>query len=183
MDAFDNCSPDIVWDLNKTPLPFEDESFDFIIANHIMEHIDNWWGAFEEFARILKPNGTLEIWVPGGGSDAIMGYRDHVVEINNCSFFGTFGTYRQGGNAWAELNSGVHANRLKLGDKRSLVESHWWTNYAPVSLRNWMARHLRNIIVEDGYYFRKVTVAEMKMEADKYRERTECSRVVPVQTL
>jgi SAM-dependent methyltransferase len=160
VDAFDICKPDVVWDLNKTPFPFKDASFDHIIANHIMEHLPNWWGAFNECARLLKPNGVLEIWVPGSGSDSVFGYRDHVVMINNCGFYGTFGTYRNGSNAWARDNARCDANRLKSVERKTRMIDRWWINRAPVWAKRWYAEHLRNVIVEDGYFFRKVTEAE-----------------------
>src|SRR6185295_18538542 len=116
VDAFDNCRPDIVWDLNKTPYPFETGTFDLILANHIIEHLPNWWDCFNECSRILKENGKLEIWVPGSGADTILGYRDHCNTINNCSFFGVMGTYRSESNAWADdaLNKNRWANRMEL---------------------------------------------------------------------
>lgn len=171
VDAFDICKPDVVLDLNQTPYPFESESFDHVIANHIIEHLPNWWGAFNEFARVLKPNGVLEIWVPGGGSDAIRGFRDHVVEINGCSFYGIYGTYRAGGNAWADENALCHANRMKMTGLTTNMEKEWWIQKAPKSLKRWMWKHLRNVTIEDGYFFRKVTVAEHKAEMDRFNDR------------
>ncbi|MGB3149550.1 MAG: class I SAM-dependent methyltransferase [Maribacter sp.] len=38
-------------------LPFEDNMFDVILCNHVLEHIPNDIKAMEELYRILKPNG------------------------------------------------------------------------------------------------------------------------------
>ncbi|QQE12445.1 methyltransferase domain-containing protein [Planctomycetota bacterium] len=49
-------------------LPFNDDTFDTVYASHILEHIP-WYqtaDALSEWIRILKPNGTLEVWVPNG---------------------------------------------------------------------------------------------------------------------
>lgn len=49
-------------------LPFKDNSFDLIYASHILEHVA-WYKTDEvlrEWARVLKPGGDLEIWVPDG---------------------------------------------------------------------------------------------------------------------
>src|SRR6185312_16493300 len=62
--------PDVVWDLNQRPLPFDDETFDEIHAYEVLEHIGtqgDWRSFFAEFSeywRILKPNGALVGTVP-----------------------------------------------------------------------------------------------------------------------
>jgi len=45
-------------------LPFLSNSFDFIFAIQIIEHIENDVGALKELYRILKPNGFLIVSVP-----------------------------------------------------------------------------------------------------------------------
>jgi len=164
LDAYSVCNPNVVWDLSKTPLPFEDETFDLILANHVMEHVPNWWDCFQDFSRILKVGGRLDVFVPGGGSDSILGYRDHINTINSCSFAGTMGTYRNGSNAWAEENRRGAANRLKMMEKQTRTINKWWIEKAPTAVRKWMCEHLRNVVVEDGYIFKKITEAEFREE-------------------
>ncbi len=43
---------------------FADNSFDFFMANHVMEHIDEEQKALKEIFRILKPGGTAILQVP-----------------------------------------------------------------------------------------------------------------------
>jgi SAM-dependent methyltransferase len=45
-------------------LPFEDNSFDFILCNHVLEHISDDKKAMEELYRILKPGGTGIFQIP-----------------------------------------------------------------------------------------------------------------------
>lgn len=45
-------------------LPFEDNTFDFILCNHVLEHIPDDNKAMEELYRILKPNGTAILQIP-----------------------------------------------------------------------------------------------------------------------
>ena len=40
-------------------LPFEDNSYDFILCNHVLEHIPNDLKAMEELYRVLKPEELL----------------------------------------------------------------------------------------------------------------------------
>ncbi len=62
--TFDMNSPiaDIRGDL--TSLGFEDESFDLIICNHVLEHIVDDKSALNEIYRVLKYNGTSIMQVP-----------------------------------------------------------------------------------------------------------------------
>ncbi len=45
-------------------LPFEDNSFDFIFCNHVLEHIPDDKKAMQELFRILKPGGTGIFQIP-----------------------------------------------------------------------------------------------------------------------
>ncbi|MAY23370.1 MAG: SAM-dependent methyltransferase [Flavobacteriaceae bacterium] len=45
-------------------LPFQENEFDFIICNHVLEHIPDDTKALEELFRVLAPNGTAILQVP-----------------------------------------------------------------------------------------------------------------------
>lgn len=45
-------------------LPFDDNSFDFILCNHVLEHIPDDSKAMQELYRILKPGGTGIFQIP-----------------------------------------------------------------------------------------------------------------------
>ncbi len=55
---------DIKWDLDKYPYPFKDNTFDFIFASHIIEHLDDPTRCLQELRRILKVNGDLRMIIP-----------------------------------------------------------------------------------------------------------------------
>ncbi len=63
VDLFDCCRPDVRWDLNKFPYPWDDNSVDNIEMWHVLEHLEDWWTVFLECTRILKMGGTLDIRV------------------------------------------------------------------------------------------------------------------------
>ncbi|HIB77389.1 MAG TPA: SAM-dependent methyltransferase [Flavobacteriales bacterium] len=45
-------------------IPFDDSSFDIIMANHLMEHVDDDRAVLREFYRVLKPGGWGILQVP-----------------------------------------------------------------------------------------------------------------------
>ena len=57
---------DHVGDARK--LPFENNTFDIVFSSHCIEHIQ-WYqvkDTIKEWARVLKPNGKLEVWTVNG---------------------------------------------------------------------------------------------------------------------
>ncbi|KAF2793170.1 methyltransferase type 11 [Melanomma pulvis-pyrius CBS 109.77] len=46
-------------------LPFDDGSFDTVIANHMLYHVDSPDAALKEFRRVLKPDGTVIVALNG----------------------------------------------------------------------------------------------------------------------
>ena len=159
LDMFEGKGIDFIWDLSKTPLPFKNNVFDFIIANHVLEHIPNWWECFKELARIIKVGGIIEIWVPGDGTTYQQGYRDHINIINHCSFTGVRGTFRNDANSWEieERKKNKEVSDIAYIDKVGYKPLNlWWVHIMPVKLQLWIMEHLRNIIQEQCYKFIKL---------------------------
>ena len=82
------CEPDVLWDLDHMPLPFEDETFQEIHAYEVLEHFGKQgdWKAFfahfTEFHRILKPGGQFFAAVPVWDSEWAWGDPGHTRIIN-----------------------------------------------------------------------------------------------------
>jgi ubiquinone/menaquinone biosynthesis C-methylase UbiE len=55
--------PDILGDADDLPT-VADGSLDFVIANHLLEHVPDPIGALKEWYRILRPGGTLFLALP-----------------------------------------------------------------------------------------------------------------------
>lgn len=64
LDISEAVNPDIVWNLNQNPYPFEDSSFEQIECFDVIEHLENIPSTMEEFYRILRPDGLLKITTP-----------------------------------------------------------------------------------------------------------------------
>ena len=67
-DCFPACNPDILLNIEQFPWGFEDNSFDYILMKHVLEHVGATFECFkqvmQEIYRVAAPNGTIEIHVP-----------------------------------------------------------------------------------------------------------------------
>jgi ubiquinone/menaquinone biosynthesis C-methylase UbiE len=96
-----------VHDLSK-PLPFDDSSFDVVVASLVMHYLEHWAPALSEVRRVLTPKGTMafsthhptmdwklhspenyftkkqttEVWVKGGKPFNVTTWRRPLAEIS-----------------------------------------------------------------------------------------------------
>jgi SAM-dependent methyltransferase len=83
LDVDPSTKPDVVHDLNATPYPFPDDSFDEIHAYDVLEHLGSqgdwraWFAQMSELWRILKPDGLLIGTVPAFDSPWAWGDPGH----------------------------------------------------------------------------------------------------------
>ena len=63
LDSADIPGVDVVHDIEKLPLPFPDNSFDEILCQDILEHVE-YIPVLKDLHRILAPGGALHIRVP-----------------------------------------------------------------------------------------------------------------------
>ena len=59
-------------------IPFSDETYDVVICNHVLEHVDDDTKAMSEIYRILKPGGFAILQVPQD-TDAEKTYEDPTI--------------------------------------------------------------------------------------------------------
>lgn len=78
---------DLNWDL-RNPLPYEENSVDFIFNEHFLEHLTVLEGlkALMDFKRILKPDGIMRIAIPDL-ADCIKLYNNDNWKEDNAEFF------------------------------------------------------------------------------------------------
>lgn len=60
---------DVAHDLDVTPWPFADNSYDEVVAVHLVEHLRALVPFMDECWRVLRPGGHLYIVTPEAGSD------------------------------------------------------------------------------------------------------------------
>lgn len=82
-------TPGYACDFMEGPLPFEDNSVDYVEAYNILEHIEglaNYRRLMEEVNRILKVGGKFDIKVPHKDHPAAFATHDHVRFFIDLSF-------------------------------------------------------------------------------------------------
>lgn len=68
VDSWAGCTPDIVCDLENEVWPFEDNSVEFVLFDHSMEHMgettNQFFHVLKELYRVCKHDAEIEINVP-----------------------------------------------------------------------------------------------------------------------
>jgi predicted SAM-dependent methyltransferase len=64
IDIRNTKSVDIIFDLNVVPWPITDGATKLVVAEDIIEHLDDIIKTMEEIHRILKPKGIVKIVTP-----------------------------------------------------------------------------------------------------------------------
>ena len=85
VDASAACSPDVVFDLETLPWPWEDSVADSVVFNHSLEHMGHnpkvFLGIMSELYRICKAGAEIFINVPHPRHDHFIGDPTHVRPI------------------------------------------------------------------------------------------------------
>lgn len=73
IDRREAVEPDLVWDLEATPRPFEADSVEEIVAHNVLQQVGQDTAVFlaviSELHRVLMPGGTVEVTAPHHRSD------------------------------------------------------------------------------------------------------------------
>ena len=64
IDINPESNADVLHDLNRIPYPFADNTFDMIVSDNCLEHLENVIAVVEELHRIAKPSAIVKIIVP-----------------------------------------------------------------------------------------------------------------------
>jgi hypothetical protein len=77
--------PDVRWDLEQFPWPWEDHSVVEVVLNHVLEHLGEstavYIGVFKELYRIGSPGARIHIHVPHPRHDDFLSDPTHVRSV------------------------------------------------------------------------------------------------------
>ncbi len=86
VDKYDTFEPDVVFDLERFPWPFDESSAEEIVLHHCLEHMGRDTEVFlqimQELYRVSAPKATITIDVPHERSYGFAGDPTHVRPIN-----------------------------------------------------------------------------------------------------
>tara|TARA_Y100001960_G_C14642465_1_gene811601 strand:+ start:396 stop:992 length:597 start_codon:yes stop_codon:yes gene_type:complete len=130
---------DIVMDIGKEKLPFENNSIDVIFSYHTLEHIDDYLFALSEIYRVLKHNGLFLVGLPYvtlTKYHLINPY--HLHNFNEYSF-DFFDSSKMKGSA-------IEDNPILF--KKAFHEFHYIGvfKYLPKLIKSWCRNHLLNVV-------------------------------------
>jgi SAM-dependent methyltransferase len=74
-------------DLNCQPLPFGDDTFDLVVASHVMEHLSDPVRFFGDCLRVVRPSGLLYVSAPSERSLWLPGFPFDHESFYSLSFF------------------------------------------------------------------------------------------------
>lgn len=63
-EGYENTYPEHVQDMNILEIPYDDQYFDLIICNHVLEHVPEDIAGMKELFRVLKLGGKAILQVP-----------------------------------------------------------------------------------------------------------------------
>jgi len=160
VDRFAEAEPDVVWDLEVLPWPWEDNSVDAILFNHCLEHMGQdsrvFLSMMQEIYRICKDGAEIQINVPHPRCDDFIGDPTHV-RIISPQVLTLFDRekndewQRQGGIACSPLAHYLHVD-FRIANAVSVLREPYATQFRNGELTEQsameMARELNNIIGE-----------------------------------
>ena len=98
---------DVVHDLNKYPWPLEDNTFDEIKADMILEHLDEKVKPMQEMIRICKDGALIKITVPWYASKGALCHIDHRQHFSEGTFSPFYPKNIQSKHHWKEGGGGI----------------------------------------------------------------------------
>lgn len=110
-------------------LPFEDDSYDTIICNHVLEHIKDDTKAMKEMYRVLKPGGMAILQIPQDLNRKVTYEDDSITDPKERSkIFGQYDHLRIYGRDYFDKlrKIGFHVNEVDLTSKLSEEEIDYY---------------------------------------------------------
>lgn len=149
---------DVIYDVRKLPLPFEDNVFDKILCDNLLEHLtfDECYNLLKDLNRILKKGGVLLIKVPFYNSPNNYNTLSHSICFSYTSIYPF--TYNSGSDFTLNYVVGYMKERTTTLGKL-IPNFHLFTmkiNGIKISFRQYLSYYIPNIVDELTFKLIKV---------------------------
>lgn len=153
--------PDVVADAENLSI-IADESMDFVIANHLLEHLPNPIKVLKEFYRALKSEGILHLTVPDKRytfdrerpittlSHLIQDYKEGATLQTSIAHYQEWLTLVE-----LKKKNPVARNLEDLVGKQYRIHFHVWLPESILELLNYMKNSLEVYFQLEDYYYRR----------------------------
>ena len=116
--------------VNCEKLPYEDNSFDLVIANHVLFYCDDITRAISELARVLRPGGRLVAATYGAGhmkeiTTLVQGFDEHITLSSGENLYDRFGLENGEAllmQAFAEVTLERYEDEIVIDSAEPLIE-------------------------------------------------------------
>ena len=139
-------APDIVTDMHSN-VGIDDQSQDFIIANHVLEHLEDPLRALGSIGRVLRPGGVAFIALPDKrftfDVDREITLLSHLIrDYQEGPDWSLAGHYGEWCRCVDRLQGPAHAEKVTLMLKeRSNIHFHVWDHAAMAEMFSYVAEH------------------------------------------
>lgn len=109
--------PEYVQNINVLNIPYDDNTFDLLICNHVLEHIIEDSDAMKEMCRVLKPGGTALLQVPISKNSLSTIEDENIIDPKmREKFYGQFDHVRLYGQDYSQrlTDAGFTLNRINI---------------------------------------------------------------------
>ena len=113
LDRNPDTKADVIADLDRFPYPFADNSFDMLVAIHVIEHVSDVIRSMEEFHRLVRPGGIVRLETPHYTDFSSFCDPTHRWHLNSYSFR-YFGEDNAGFGYYSKARFREKSIRLKL---------------------------------------------------------------------
>lgn len=147
IDSNPNTDADVIHDLDSTPYPFEDDSFDVIVARHVLEHLERPLDVLSELHRISRDGALIHIVTPHFSSSTSWSDPTHKHHFTSRSF--DYLTDESQWNFYSDARFVIEQRALTLGLVRlpggkvlplpKLLGIEWLVNRGVDAFERWWA--------------------------------------------
>lgn len=161
-----------------TDMPFKEESFDLILSEYVLEHVEEPERAFREFARVLRPGGLLLLLTPN-----LYSYKNLIAYFTPYKFHIWMGEVRYGRGHEADMYPTLYrcntANRLvrtalangfQIRTLEFLTNGPTWFEKFPILFEIFHLFHLAIVRWEGARQLRCALILQAIKEAHNARD-------------